>query len=408
MPYQDRPPLPAGTRTLPAAAYTDPERFARELDRIHGRMWLCAGRAEELLSTGDYFLRRVGAARVIVVRGDGGRIHAFHDSCRHRGTTFVEEDCGAFAGRIQCPYHALDVRARRKAPERPPHAMVRRGSGSRTSRSGASQPGSGTGMSSSTLPRIRRPSRSTSPISPRVPALGMEELRRIERKVYDVAANWKLIVQNFSECIHCPFAHPQLQRYSHYLSGVNEPARPTYLGGRMELKPGVSTLSLSGDAERPPLPGLSAEHLRQIHFYAVLPNLLLSLHPDYMLTCTLWPRAVDRTEIRCEWPLPPGRDRAARVRSDGRDRVLGPDESPGLEALRARAGGDRVAGLRARALLEPGGAAPRARPHCGGEAPGRAGARRDMRSSRRRSFSARENLEVSSDEYAGMALSASS
>ena len=54
-----------------------------------GRMWLCAGRAEELPSTGYYFLRRVGAARVIVVRGEEGRIHAFHDSCRHRGTTLV-------------------------------------------------------------------------------------------------------------------------------------------------------------------------------------------------------------------------------------------------------------------------------------------------------------------------------
>src|SRR5688572_22037800 len=105
MRYPDRPPLPAGTRTQPAAAYTDPGRFARELDRIHGRMWLCAGRAEELPSTGAYFTRRIGAARVIVVRGEEDGIHAYHDSCRHRGTTLVEEDCGAFRGRIQCPYH---------------------------------------------------------------------------------------------------------------------------------------------------------------------------------------------------------------------------------------------------------------------------------------------------------------
>ena len=69
----------------------------------------------------------------------------------------------------------------------------------------------------------------------------------------------------------------------------------------MELKDGVSTLSSSGSAERPALAGLSADERRHVYFYAVLPNLLLSLHPDYMLTCTLWPRAVDRTEIICEW-----------------------------------------------------------------------------------------------------------
>jgi len=305
MPYQDRPPLPAGTRTLPAAAYTDPERFARELDRIHGRIWLCAGRAEELLSTGDYFLRRVGAARVIVVRGDGGRIHAFHDSCRHRGTTLVEEDCGAFGGRIQCPYHGwtygLDGRLLSAlhmdgAPgfrlEDFPLRRVATGEWDGHVFINLAEDPAPLAQHLADLPEKFRP-------------WGMEELRRVERTVYDVAANWKLIVQNFSECLHCPFAHPQLQRYSHYLSGVNEPARPTYLGGRMELKPGVSTLSSSGDAERPPLPGLSAEHLRQIHFYAVLPNLLLSLHPDYMLTCTLWPKGVDRTEIRCEWHFHP-------------------------------------------------------------------------------------------------------
>jgi glycine betaine catabolism A len=301
MRHQDRPPLPAGTRTPTASAYTDPGRFARELDRIHGRMWLCAGRRDELPSTGAWFLRRVGTARVIVVRGDGDRIHAFHDSCRHRGTTLVEEDCGVFGRRIQCPYHGWtygfdggllsaphmeatagfrleDFPLRRVATgEWDGHIFFHLG--------GDPEP---LAHHLADLPDRFRP-------------WGMADLRRVERTVYDVAANWKLIVQNFSECLHCPIAHPQLQRYSHYLSGVNEPPRPTYLGGRMELEPGVCTLSSSGDAERPPLPGLSAEHLRQVHFYAVLPNLLLTLHPDYMLTCTLWPKAVDRTEIRCEW-----------------------------------------------------------------------------------------------------------
>ena len=63
------------------------------------------------------------------------------------------------------------------------------------------------------------------------------------------------------------------------------------------------------------LPGLTAEEHRRVHYYAVLPNLLLSLHPDYMMTHTLWPRAVDRTEIVCEWHFHP-------------DAIAGPDFSP--------------------------------------------------------------------------------
>jgi Rieske 2Fe-2S family protein len=133
----------------------------------------------------------------------------------------------------------------------------------------------------------------------------MEELRMVERRSYSLRANWKLVVQNYSECLHCPIAHPLLQQQSHYLSGDNEPPRPTYLGGRMDLREGVSTLSLDGTTNRRCLAGLSPEDRRRVYYYAILPNLLLNLHPDYMLTFTLWPRAADRTEIVCEWHFHP-------------------------------------------------------------------------------------------------------
>ena len=63
----------------------------------------------------------------------------------------------------------------------------------------------------------------------------MEQLRCGKRVVYDVAANWKLIIHNYSECLHCPGVHPAIQKLSHYLSGENEPASLSYLGGRMRL-----------------------------------------------------------------------------------------------------------------------------------------------------------------------------
>ena len=50
-------------------------------------------------------------------------------------------------------------------------------------------------------------------------------------------ANWKLVIQNYSECLHCPIIHPALQKLSHYMTGDNDPPTPTWLGGRMELRP---------------------------------------------------------------------------------------------------------------------------------------------------------------------------
>jgi Rieske 2Fe-2S family protein len=133
----------------------------------------------------------------------------------------------------------------------------------------------------------------------------MGSLRVGKRIVYDVAANWKLIIQNYSECLHCPGVHPALQRLSHFLSGENEPAHPSYLGGRMDLRDGIETLSMDGKRHRDCLPGLPADDCRRVYYYALLPNLLLSLHPDYMMTHTLWPRSVGRTEIVCEWHFHP-------------------------------------------------------------------------------------------------------
>ena len=73
----------------------------------------------------------------------------------------------------------------------------------------------------------------------------------------------------------------------------------------MRLRDGIGTLSLDGRLRRACLPGLAGEECRYVYFYASLPNLLLSLHPDYVMTHTLWPRGVDRTEIVCEWLFHP-------------------------------------------------------------------------------------------------------
>ena len=82
----------------------------------------------------------------------------------------------------------------------------------------------------------------------------MADLQLGHRIIYDVRANWKLIIQNYNECLHCPNLHPALNKLSHYLSGENEPLQPTYMGGRMDLRPGVATLSTDGTCPRAFLP----------------------------------------------------------------------------------------------------------------------------------------------------------
>ena len=133
----------------------------------------------------------------------------------------------------------------------------------------------------------------------------MQDLRLGHRIVYDVHANWKLIVQNYNECLHCPNLHPALNKLSHYLSGENEPLHASYMGGRMDLRQGVATMSMDGTCPRAYLPELTEAERRRIYYYAIFPNMLLSLHPDYMMVHTLWPLAPDRTVNICEWHFHP-------------------------------------------------------------------------------------------------------
>ena len=132
------------------------------------------------------------------------------------------------------------------------------------------------------------------------------ELRRGARVTYDVAANWKAIGENYSECLHCPGVHPELNRLSHYLSGEEIAGAGAWCGGSMTLNEGAGTMSKNGGhAARPPITGLEPDDLSSVYYYALFPNALVSLHPDYVMLHTLWPRSSGHTTVTCEWLFEP-------------------------------------------------------------------------------------------------------
>jgi glycine betaine catabolism A len=293
--------MPEGARTLPAEFYTSHEYFRREMDRLFARMWVCAGRTEQVGAPGQFFVRELLGESVIITRSTAGQVHAFYNVCRHRGTKLCIDEDGTFGASIQCPYHAwtyaLDGRLI-GAPhmDEVPH-FRREDYPLHTINIDVWDGHLFINLSSNPQPLAAQ----LADLPPKFRSWRMADLSLGHRIVYDIKANWKLIIQNYNECLHCPNLHPALNRLSHYLSGENEPLQPTYMGGRMELRPGVQTLSIDDTCRRALLPGLSAEDRRRVYYYAIFPNMLLSLHPDYMLVHTLWPIAPDRTINICEW-----------------------------------------------------------------------------------------------------------
>jgi Rieske 2Fe-2S protein len=94
--------MPDTARTLPARYYADPALFQRELDGLFGRMWFCAGRSEEVARAGQFVLRQLNGYNVIVTRSQSGRVQAFHNVCRHRGSC-ARKPPGSFPGAFSAP-----------------------------------------------------------------------------------------------------------------------------------------------------------------------------------------------------------------------------------------------------------------------------------------------------------------
>lgn len=291
--------------TLPAAYYTDPAMFLRERDRFFADMWVAVARTEDIAAPGDFVVREVAGESIVVTRDSGGALRAFYNVCRHRGTRLCNEEKGKFAGLIQCSYHAWTYTLDGQLVKAP-HMDGTPGFRCEDIRLGAAMVDVWDGFVFVTLNADPMPLASqVGALATKFQAWGMADLKRAYRVKYDVKANWKLVIQNYSECLHCPVIHPALQRLSHFMSGDNDPATPTWLGGRMDLRPEIGTMSRDGRLRRAPLPGLDADQQRHVSYYALLPNLLLSLHPDYVMSHMLWPRECGRTEIWCEWHFHP-------------------------------------------------------------------------------------------------------
>src|SRR5919106_2299790 len=311
----------AGAKSLPQKYFVSAEVFAQEQATIFSRHWLLVGHQSQIAQPGDYFLLSVppssdyGAIEesLIVIRDKSGEIHGFFNVCRHRGTRLCEEKNG-HGSAIQCPYHAWtygldgrlvgaphmdDVPGFDKAdyPLHPVNLGLWEGfifvnladGGTRLRSEATARQAPGDFISLE---------RWFAPLNGKFSHWNMSILRSAKRIEYDIRANWKLMFENYSECYHCPGVHPMLSKVSPYDSAENDLAEGPFLGGFMKINKGAG-LTMSGKTCA--LPVGKIENLQQVFYYSILPNMLLSLHPEYVMVHQLWPQSPERTLILCDW-----------------------------------------------------------------------------------------------------------
>jgi glycine betaine catabolism A len=294
-----------GAKTLAAAYYTDSAVYRAESEAIFGQSWLCLGRAAEIAQPGQYRLRQVENESLIVLRDHDGTVRTFYNVCRHRGTRLCTAESGRFSRSIQCPYHAwtygLDGRLL-GAPNMNEVADFDKADYPLVGVETAVWQGF---IFVNLAPKPRPFAEGFAPIHDKFGAWDLERLQSARQIVYDVNCNWKLLFQNYSECYHCPTAHPTLNQRTHYRDASNDLEEGPFLGGPMKLSADSSSMTLNGRACAAPLGQVGGEALKLVYYYTIFPTIFLSLHPDYVLVHRLERLDVDRTRVICDWLFAP-------------------------------------------------------------------------------------------------------
>ncbi len=297
-------PLP----TLPGSDYVAADVLERERERLFHGGWYCVGREEQVAASGDLIVVEVAGESLIITRDEVGALHALYNACRHRGARLCDGPARVRKA-FTCPYHAwsfgLDGRLL-GTPNVQAHEIPDRGElGLRRARVDVWDGFLWLSLDEG-APGLREHLAAHASDDPfQWGRYGVGELVVGAQQTYEVAANWKLIVENYNECLHCPTVHPELvEVVPLYRRGdVVEPDAPDWNGNR--LAPGHTSWTATGESGLPVLLGLDEDDRTAFYGVTLLPNLIVNYHADVVSTFLLDPLTPDRTRVTCHYLFRP-------------------------------------------------------------------------------------------------------
>ncbi len=285
--------------SLGSADYCSEDVFALERARIFHAGWMYACHVDGL-PIGTRRVVDVAGESTIVTRDRDGVVHAFANVCRHRGSQLCDPASNdAIKGSIRCGYHAwtYGLDGSLLATPRVDDDLDRAGHGLWPYHAAIWN-----GLVFVSLaerpPPLSAWLATHSPHLEQFVGLPVGGYRIGARTETLVAANWKIIVENYAECLHCAVVHPELvDLIPIYRTGqVIDPARDD---GAVEFAPGATAFTLDGGSALSALPGL--DPAPEYNGTAIFPNALFDLTPTVLALTALFPLAPDRTLVVGEY-----------------------------------------------------------------------------------------------------------
>ncbi|OZE24579.1 MULTISPECIES: aromatic ring-hydroxylating dioxygenase subunit alpha [unclassified Rhodococcus (in: high G+C Gram-positive bacteria)] len=303
-------PEPTLLPTLGGDTYVDPAYFVREQDRIFEQMWFCAIRSDDIVEPGNFRTVQIGRESVLISRNRKGGVTAFFNICRHRGATLCTEESGTVRRNFQCPYHAWTYDLDGKliaAPNLIDMPMIDRVEYGLRKVHVREWLGYVWVCVAEDVPSFEDTVQGD--VRERLGGVGaidsydMDSLALGRRIVYDVKANWKLIVENFMECYHCATIHPELTEVlPEFADGM---AAQTYVGHGAEFGSDIAGFTVDGSHGFDALDGVSEDRDRRYYAITIRPTVFVNLVPDHVIIHRMFPMSADRTVVECDWLYAP-------------------------------------------------------------------------------------------------------
>ena len=312
------------TPALPREMYVDEPTWCTERETVLFGQWYCVGRRDDLGLDHPCQVLTVDVVgeSVLVTSDESGVLHAAYNVCRHRGSQVRPIDpversgsgvaCGLSA--LRCPYHSWTYGLDGRLLKAPHTDLAGADLDDFSLHPVAVDSWGGFVFVHLTPSRLTALTESVQRAGATLGNYALGELVTGVTLRYDVAANYKVLLENYNECYHCGPVHPELCRLVPAFAGG---------GGGLDWDDGIPqrdgtwTFTVSGTTDRAPLPGLTDAERTRHKGDVVYPNLLISASADHVAAFALHPRAVDRTEVVCTLLF--ARDEAATERFDPSD-----------------------------------------------------------------------------------------
>ncbi len=285
--------------------YTTAEAFAKEMSDIYEKRWCYVGRADQLTHIGDRLVANVGNESVIAVRNREGALRAYFNVCQHRGSQLCDASGSGHGAAITCPYHAWSYSLDGKlvgAIHHDKESFDRDGISLSPVKIDEWQGLLFVNLDSNAEPLIDWFESLYS--KPRdLEQFKIGTLKSVFTSTDEVQANWKVLVENYSECLHCSVVHPELcETVPVYKTGKTTQDERSDWGA--SLAEGKTAISFAQDENLPLIPSMEEMDDYSVFGAYVYPNMLIDVMPTCVAVSTYIPRSATHTTVVTDYLFP--------------------------------------------------------------------------------------------------------